>query len=271
MKIALCFCGHVRTGDYAADNILRYIGDLFPNVDFFMHTWKDNYYKGVAPRSVMIENICKERNCTYRELPRSITHPYTPPDTMYVIEQMQEKYKIQFKKIKIESFVHTEVKEKMKGGFTPHWYSWAQSTNLKKEFEVENNFKYDIALKIRPDILFPKTESLQAEIDHCLKNSIHESIFIKDDVLYIGTSEIMDRSTDIVMSDSIPDLGRNTWFEKLHDVGILVKRTSTQRYGIYRPENVPENSLNFIKCFNVAHDWYTPSDWVSPYKGQEDI
>jgi hypothetical protein len=39
MKIAICFSGQIRTGVQTEPNIKRYIGDLLPICDFFVHTW----------------------------------------------------------------------------------------------------------------------------------------------------------------------------------------------------------------------------------------
>ena len=38
-NIAVCLSGQIRTGIYAAPNIKRFIGDLWDNCDFFIHTW----------------------------------------------------------------------------------------------------------------------------------------------------------------------------------------------------------------------------------------
>jgi hypothetical protein len=39
MRVAVCFSGQIRTGVVVAPNILRYIGDLLPQCDIFVHTW----------------------------------------------------------------------------------------------------------------------------------------------------------------------------------------------------------------------------------------
>ena len=39
MRIAVCFSGQIRTGVQTAPNIKRYIGDLDPVCDYFVHTW----------------------------------------------------------------------------------------------------------------------------------------------------------------------------------------------------------------------------------------
>ena len=44
MKIAICFSGMVRTGVKAYPSIKRFIGDLWGQCDFFMHTWDKDYH-----------------------------------------------------------------------------------------------------------------------------------------------------------------------------------------------------------------------------------
>ena len=272
MKIAFCFCGHVRTGEYAADNILHYIGNLLPNVDFFMHTWSNNEYKALDPKSINMIKRCEEKNCTYDQLPRSLRFPsHIAPDTMYVIGKMQEKYKTKFKKIEIEPYDFYEFRKKVETKFSPHWYSWVRSNSLKKEFEEQLNFKYDIVLKTRPDAIFHLNDNLQKDIDYCLNNSINENIFVQDDVLHIGTSAVMDAGTDIIMSKTHKDLTRNTWVTELKNIGIGYKKLATLHHGIYRPESIPESSLKFVKCFNLSHDWYRPANWISAFKDDRDI
>jgi hypothetical protein len=39
MKIAVCFSGLIRTGINCYVNITRYLGDMLPDCDFFLHTW----------------------------------------------------------------------------------------------------------------------------------------------------------------------------------------------------------------------------------------
>ena len=47
MRIAVCFSGQIRTGVEASPNLLRFIGELLPHTDFFIHSWdietKKNY------------------------------------------------------------------------------------------------------------------------------------------------------------------------------------------------------------------------------------
>jgi hypothetical protein len=270
MKIAFCFCGHVRTGDYAADNLIRYMGDLLPNIDFFMHTWNTNEYKGVYHNSIRVRELCKEKNCGYRNLDLRALNPYIPENTFSVIDKMQKKYKKQFKKIEVELFNENIVKKNVKPKLRPHWYSWYKVNQLKKIYEEDNNFTYDYVIKLRPDIIFSNNDSLQSDIDYCLNYKLENSIYLKDDVFYIADSKTMDIAASLMVSD-LENLHRDNYFEILASMEIIPKKTKTQLFAIYRPESIPESSLNFIKCFHKAHEWYQPFNFPLPYNDQIDI
>jgi hypothetical protein len=229
MKIAVCFSGMVRTSNYVTPNLLRYFGNLFPNIDFFMHTWNITQHKQytIGAMALLSDNY---KNC-------SIESSYP------IICNMVNDYK-NFKKIKIEEFSN---ECKIYNSF-PLWYSWVQSIKLKEEYENEYNFKYDVVLKMRPDMIFPEDSTLQKEIDNFLNNP--ELFYVMggdesrlNDVYFLSSSDNMNIATKIIDNPS--------WQENELNIHLLKNNINygqvlNPSYAIYREE-----------CFGVS-----PTDWL---------
>ena len=143
MKIAVCFSGVLRAGVHAFPNIKQYYGDYFNSIDFYMHTWDiedwgADWYAYPHPLidDSLWESIVKRK-------------PFKLQDSK--LDKMESLYK--FKKLETASIFdsydpNTPVK------YEYMWDSFKRSVELKQEYEKENNFKYDIVVKTRPDILF---------------------------------------------------------------------------------------------------------------------
>ncbi len=143
MKIAVCFSGVLRAGVHAFPNIKQYYGDYFNSIDFYMHTWDiedwgADWYAYPHPLidDSLWESIVKRK-------------PFKLQDSK--LSKMESLYK--FKKLETTSIFDS---------YNPNsptkveymWDSFKRSIELKQEYEKENNFKYDIVIKMRPDILF---------------------------------------------------------------------------------------------------------------------
>jgi hypothetical protein len=192
MKIAFTYCGHLRTMEYVIPNTLRFIGDLLPNVDFFIHTWEKNESRKIHSGSVGYESLLNEHS------PDEIEKKFRSKevsDTYEVLDKIKTIYGDQIKKIKVDKFDHNNFIGK---SLNFHWHSWKESNKLKQEYEQELNFKYDFVIKSRPDFLCKKENSLRAEIDNCLKNKPESSFFVHDDVFYMGYSNIVDNAASFV-------------------------------------------------------------------------
>lgn len=184
MKIAICFSGQIRTAIETSENLIRYFGELYPKCDFFIHTWNVNTDKAGPPNSFEIID-----DDTINKLIKI----YNP------------------KKIKIEDYIITNRNEfdnlAYKNGINNSmFYSFMHSIKLKKQYELENNFKYDYVIKIRFDLIFNSHRRLINDINMFLYEK-ENGIWIEniapdynektdmwiDDVFYISTSNIMDK------------------------------------------------------------------------------
>ena len=131
-RIAVCFSGQARTWRTAKDNILKYfhLSEQGCQVDFFIHTWDNNQYR------VKDDLVWKSRS----------------NQAVKVTEKEELEKAFSPKKIELQHYVESE--------YATLWeallYSFMKSIWLKKEYEVENDFTYDLVVRARLDINYPQ-------------------------------------------------------------------------------------------------------------------
>lgn len=129
MKVAVCISGQLRTWEFIQDFQKKFweTGRDIEQIDYFVHTWNYSQDRNGVSKEYETRDISFEEFNRFLEI-------YEP-----------KKYIFDDKKI---SYFYKE----------DHWsslfYSLTQSLMLKKKYELENNFKYDIVVKSRPDICF---------------------------------------------------------------------------------------------------------------------
>lgn len=127
MKIAVCISGQPRTWFTAKENIFTYLDLKGHEVDFFIHTWNQNTFRESS-------NIESER--TYVDVDKNEfieMRKYFKPKLMTVEEYTSENF------ISIWSSL---------------FYSFMKSIWLKRKYELDNDFEYDIVIKTRFDVNF---------------------------------------------------------------------------------------------------------------------
>lgn len=159
MKIAICFSGQIRTWDQCFETWFKLIDELKRNpkfdgcnneVDIFMHTWNFNT---IPPHQwPVIDGVRTEMNNVYNNVSQ---------DEIDALVSIMEP-----KKIIIEDFNKSSSREKFlfdqsqrigndKCGVI-FWggsqlYSLMRAGQLKRDYEIENGFEYDICIKMRYD------------------------------------------------------------------------------------------------------------------------
>ena len=175
-NIAVCFSGQIRTGIYAAPNIKRFIGNLWDNCDFFIHTW-DRSNEKPTPKQVSDGN------------------------------EFGDEQTIDFETFnKIYNFKKIDITPRIPLGDRGQWLSWLLSIHLKQKYEIENSKKYDYVVKLRPDIIYHKSLDLLDMIKNTPSKSasaIETFIDLSDDrvasdILYIADSKTMDLLVNFV-------------------------------------------------------------------------
>jgi hypothetical protein len=132
LKIAICFSGQIRTWRETLDDIKRFynIGNTTHEIDLFAHAW--NYNTWIDLKYETVWNGPK-----YKDSVDEI-----------VSEQELEDYKNAYNFIKFE--VDEAIPQKFSAWESP-LYSFMRSIQLKRSYELENNFEYDLVIKTRPD------------------------------------------------------------------------------------------------------------------------
>lgn len=135
-KTAVCISGHLRTFEKTYKSFKTNIIDQLQNVDVFIHTWDSLGYsqvKGDAP-------FINEKTNNYLE---KINELYNPKKIL--IEN--------FKEINGDRFRSRSL-EKNPSNSLNMFYSIYMTNKLKKDFEKENNIKYNMCIRTRGDILY---------------------------------------------------------------------------------------------------------------------
>jgi hypothetical protein len=81
----------------------------------------------------------------------------------------------------------------------PAWaHSFWKANELKKEYENENNFKYDYVIKLRGDLIFWPSMTLNPILELIMNSQLEKlPMYHLEDMLYLSTSEGMDIMSSI--------------------------------------------------------------------------
>lgn len=262
MRIAICFSGQLRTGVESSYNLLNFFGDSLPDCDFFIHTWNINTTK---PYNGIIEN--NELEFVSNEYIEKIKSIYNP------------------KEINVENFFEFNQKYPQRFYISELWYSFMKSVEMKRNFEIKNNFTYDYVVKLRPDIIFHPDRKLMDDIKilsgnqfyiENFYNEMHDGRLWSDDVYFFSNSINMDNAskfydvaidtyyryenrgdgdsskfyifTDHLIKHNIEITSAYNWRE-FHQ--------EKYRYAIYRKECFEFSPMtDFMDCFYCDHHFF---------------
>jgi hypothetical protein len=137
MRIAICFSGQPRYIEEGFFYVKKNILDKYENVDVFVHSWWSSEYinKGFIGTNV-------KRDCFYEsDTVEKIKKYYNPIDCIF------------------EKQIHFDINHNINYGkqnplaVYSMFYSIYKSNQLKSEYESKNNFKYDLVIRCRFDIV----------------------------------------------------------------------------------------------------------------------
>ena len=146
MKIAVCLSGQLRGWKLGYANQKWFWSTANSSkvqVDYFAHTW------------------------TYSTDRAGVSQPYVTRDI--AVEEFREFASLfGTKKALLDS------KQQNTFYSNDHWtglfYSFIKSLILKREYEIENNFEYDVVIKSRPDVVF--SPRLLCKLPNILEDSV---------------------------------------------------------------------------------------------------
>ena len=127
-RVAVCLSGQARTWRTAKENILKYfdLTEAGIQVDYFIHTWDINQYR-------------RKDHITWLDREDEKVLPTEKEDL-----------------IKAFNPITIELEEYRKEDYVSLWaallYSFMKSVWLKRQHEIENDFRYDLVIRARTDI-----------------------------------------------------------------------------------------------------------------------
>ena len=208
MKIALCLHGYfgtVSTGDYSTvygglDHLKERVFSKSENVDVFVHCWQPQYESLVnefySPQSSLFEEqVNFDKVCSENGISQEYIDEGFPRDqTMY--------------------------NNAIASRILSFYYSRKKSLDLRKQYEKDNNFKYDWVITTRFDIgQRGGSEVNQIRFYHnqnsnCLYTTHWDQMNVGyGDMWFYGSSEIMDLYSSIY-DNALQDFKPESEYEK---------------------------------------------------------
>lgn len=181
IKTALCISGHLRTFLDNYNSVKVNILDKL-NCDVFIHTWDT-------------------LGLSYRHTDSNLHIT----ETKHVTDTINKLYKP--KKIIIEKSRYFSITPLMQQRLIDHrdvsgilsmWYKIEACNNLKKDYEIENNFKYDCVIRFRGDLFVeqPIPIDIHTNLQHLFLPNYGNFGGACDQFAY-GNSEIMDKYSEL--------------------------------------------------------------------------
>jgi hypothetical protein len=276
MRIAVCFRGQIRTGVEASKKLIHYFGPYFKDMDFFVHTWDNTTCPALGgPDAIGGWNADNPLDRTDEGVNRALEYLENKKKSMEVVYGLyQSKLDMDYfdKFLKIYNPINYEVEsyseflDKAEGGVPgdpafPQWYSLYKSVKMKKEYEEQNNFIYDIVIAMRPDIIFHPNVLFKKQIEWYLKQP-NNTLVVQDldtsrpnwreendewgeDVYYHSNSNLMDKAS--LFGDLEYNLERSNlyFFNHLDKIGANITTNSpySNGYAILRDWTLGHDSI----------------------------
>jgi hypothetical protein len=146
MKTAIILNGHIRTFDRVKERFIKVFGGLNP--DIFVTTYDNRF--GYAPYIQQIQNFYEDYVLEEKQINEMLVG-------LNIIDIVIDNNEAMDKKVTEE---YPSIKMKFKD-FPDFWHScYSQYRKLKlgfnmiKDYETKNNFKYDMIIKTRFDLMF---------------------------------------------------------------------------------------------------------------------
>lgn len=268
-RVALCFSGQSRTWKFCVNNIKNFFkSNAHPELgtpvqyDIFIHTWDVNYFR---------------KNTKSWD---SDIDPFTLQD--------QEDMRLLYNPIHMEVENFDSFKQSLNQflAWDPFFYSFMKSVHFKRQYELANDFEYDLVIKVRPDTIYnPRSAFIFHKAEPMIGYSctpvskmipeFHYNNF--DDVLFYADSKTMDLIAHTYRIHKVKRLREQTLREQFNQdpeffygPGCLLYKTMVDMsihpycfnsypwYVVRR--NVEESKLDAIADWDrvavMCQDWY---------------
>lgn len=256
-NIAVCFSGEPRMYNLTHESIHQFFNIPDVNVKFFAHTWNSNTYK-------------------FRTDDGKIEFHSEDYDRNFIREDIEKFYN--FEKLEVDyKFPNILPWDNL-------FYSDARVNLMKKEYELEHDFVFDLVVKCRFDLAFDPRINFMNTVRRELRlhdKTIYSHNFLMslefflpniDDVFYYGTSFTMDliqggmyNVCRDIYHEFVPEDGRDTNpFYDIAGPGVLMYKWLAKKnimthniyrpFVIYRKQSIPFDPLRNYQemCRKVA-------------------
>lgn len=150
MRVAICLSGQLRTWKKCSKSVQKLIKYLNNNVDIFCHTWNfDN-----DPRLTISRTGKDTIKIHSQTIIDEVVSTYKP--VKYRVEDRERNLKTINDVIVGASNIKNQTPPIIWS--SPQFYSLGESAKLKSEYELENNFKYDVCIRLRYDQHIPENQ-----------------------------------------------------------------------------------------------------------------
>ena len=177
MKIALCNSGHIRTMEQVLNNQNRFLIE-FNNCDVFVYT-SDLTTQRTCSRLYLNPSSKIFYNKKYPKGKGSIYKT----DKSDLLHKLQKAYGHRLKKYFIESETVNDLEKEQdpkKWEFhrVRQFHKVYECNKLVQEYEKDNNFKYDIIVRSRPDTKFLHNKINIERLINDYKGDLNKAVFI---------------------------------------------------------------------------------------------
>lgn len=191
MRVAILLPGHARTYKQTFSSFQKYLLEIYPDADIFMWSWDDlGYWTPDNPDGTVPEyGVYKSGKVDEEEL----VNLYKPKK--YKIAKMDEH------KATINTALQ-EVIEKRYPFVRPFnnvscWYGVHQCDLLRRQYEAENNFQYDLVLRFRFDLELTRPFFFSDKFTFATDVWGEPCEQGYDDILFFGPSDTMTKICDL--------------------------------------------------------------------------
>jgi len=143
MKVALCISGQMRTYRHCFTHLKKNILDPL-NPDVFIYTWSD---AGICTKADQEKKRpFVEAPVTYDFL-HNLYHPKSA-----VIQEYKDTYSEEMHGVRIPDILKKMEPNHYRGAI-PMFFTMYECNELKRQHEVNGCFRYDLVIRLRPDLL----------------------------------------------------------------------------------------------------------------------
>ena len=207
MKIAICFSGAIRSFKYCWPSIYKNLVEPL-KADIFLHTWKINRIDSkLDVKFKFTKDLCSDAYVIEKLKPiKYIIEKYDPEMESKIIELCKMKnadFSIIPKKYRKMGQSDKDCYKKYAHNAMGMYYKIMKCNELKKLYESEMGFKYDVVIRARLDFIWERKMNLDnfgglkdGDIV-ILKDSYVSKGCLTNDRFFYGNSQTMDKFCEL--------------------------------------------------------------------------